>query len=413
MIDLLRIAWRNVGRNRRRSVLSALAVGFAVGVLIFSMALQKGSYADMISNVVQVRTGNVQVQHPAYWPDMDLDKKLVRPGEVLALIDGLPGVRSAAPRIQAAGLISVGNRTFGGLVQGIDPEREAMTSTLADVVRQGRFLEPDDLDGVLVGETLAKNLDIGLGDELVFLGQGADGSIAAGKLYVRGLFKTGIADLDRAMTAAHIDTVGEAFSLYGAVSEVAVLLESDRDRPAAVLALTARLAEAGRGDDAAVVEWPALMPGVEESIRMDWYSGQIIYVLLVLVVGFGIANTFLMAYLERIHEFGVLLSLGMRPGRLGLMVYAESVLLCLVGLAVGMALGVPVVQYFRHTGISFGEGAEELMAEYGMSPVIHPMLTPSVFAYAIGIVLVVSLLLALYPAVKAARLQPVEALRHR
>ena len=102
MIDLLRIAWRNVGRNRRRSVLSALAVGFAVAVLIFSMALQKGSYADMINNVVHVRTGNLQVQHPQYWPDMDLSKKLVRDDQVLHLVDALPGVRSAAPRIQAS-----------------------------------------------------------------------------------------------------------------------------------------------------------------------------------------------------------------------------------------------------------------------------------------------------------------------
>jgi ABC-type lipoprotein release transport system permease subunit len=307
----------------------------------------------------------------------------------------------------------VSNRTFGALLQGIDPARERVTSTLSEVITEGEFLAADDLDGALVGETLARNLGVQLGDELVFIGQGADGSMAAGKLYVRGLFKTGIAELDRNAAAAHIDTLGEAFSLYGAVTEIAILLDQDRDRPEAVGALNAALQGAGRNHSAEVLEWPTLMPGVEESIKMDWYSGQIIYAVLVLVVGFGIANTFLMAYLERIHEFGVLLSLGMRPRKLSFLVYAESALLTLIGVVVGVALGTPLVMWTHRTGIYFGEGTEEIMAEYGMSPLIHPILIPIIYQYSIIIVLTISLLLALYPAVKAARLKPVEALRHR
>ena len=413
MLNLLRIAWRNIGRNKRRSVLSALAVGFAVVVLIFSMALQQGSYADMIFHVVHARTGNLQVQHPAYWPDADLAKSLVRPEPILKAIEAHPQVRSAAPRIQTAALVSSGTRTFGALIQGIDPSREATTSTLADVVKKGTFLSPDDRDGVLVGQTLAKNLNVDIGEELVFLGQGADGSLAAGKLYVRGLFKTGIAELDRTATAAHIDKIGDAFSLTDAVTEIAVLLDRERDRPMVAADLRQIIDNLDRTNNAAVVEWPALMPGVEESIKLDWYSGQIIYFVLTLVVGFGIANTFLMAFLERIHEFGILLSLGMRSRTLAFMTLAESVLLTLMGIGAGLALGVPLVLYTNHTGIYFGKGTEEIMAEYGMSPVIHPILSPVVFTYAITIVLTVSILLALYPAGKAARLHPLEALQHR
>ncbi len=413
MLNLLKMAWRNVGRNKRRSILSALAVGFAVAVLIFSMALQQGSYADMIYHVAHARTGNIQVQHPDYWPDCDLAKKLVRPDEILRAIDDISVVQASAPRIQAAALISVSNRTFGALLQGIDPARERETSTLADVIQKGEFLADDDLDGALLGETLAKNLGIEIGEELVFIGQGADGSLAAGKLYVRGLFKTGIAELDRSAAAAHIDAMGEAFSLYGAVTEIAILLDRDRDRPEAVAALNGVLREQSRTKNAEVLEWPTLMPGVEESIKLDWYSGQIIYAVLVLVVGFGIANTFLMAYLERIHEFGVLLSLGMRPRKLSFLVYAESALLTFIGVAVGVVLGTPLVMWTNHTGIYFGEGSEEVMAEYGMSALIHPVLIPIVYQYSIAIVLIISLLLAAYPAFKAARLKPVEALRHR
>jgi ABC-type lipoprotein release transport system permease subunit len=413
MTHLLRIAWRNVGRNPRRSVLSALAVGFAVGILVFAMAMQQGSYADMIFNTVHARTGNLQIQHPGYWPNANLAQSLRQPEAFSDVLKDIPEVRAFAPRVQAAALLSSASRTFGALVQGIDPAREADTSTLADVVRQGAYLSPDDHDGALVGELLAKNLDVAIGDEIVFLGQGADGSLAAGKLVVRGLFKTGIAEMDRSSVAAHIEPISDAFSMRGGVTEIAVLLDRDDYRESVTARIRKGIAEKGRREDAAVVPWTTLMPGVEESIRLDWYSAQIIYLVLVFVVGFGIANTFLMAYMERIHEFGVLLSLGMKPSRLSWMVYAESCLLTLVGVAAGLIIGIPVTQYFHHHGIYFGEGTEELMAEYGMSATIHPLIKPMVLQLAVGIVLAVTLILAIYPAWKASRLLPVEAMRHR
>lgn len=413
MWDLLRIAWRNVGRNKRRSVLSALAVGFAVAVLIFAMALQQGSYADMIYNVVHARTGNLQIQHPEFWPDQFLSKHLKDPGPLLDLADALPEVVGCAPRIQTGALVSSRERTFGAIVMGIDPAREAVVSTLADVVREGRFLEDADRDGVLVGDLLARNLDVAVGDELVFIGQGADGSLAAGRLWVRGLFRTGIAEIDRNSIAAHMETIGEAYSLYGGVTEIAVLLHRDEDRDAVMAELQTGLRALGRAEDAAVLPWTVLMPGVEQSMKLDWYSGQIVYAVLVCVVGFGIANTFLMAYMERIHEFGVLLALGMRPRRLGFLVYAESVCLILLGVGVGLALGIPFTQYWHRRGISFGEGAEEIMAEYGMSAAIHPIIRPVVLELAIAIVMGVALVLAVYPAWKASRLEPVVALRER
>lgn len=411
MWSLLRLAWLNVGRNKRRSVLSALAVAFSVAVLTFSMGLQQGSYADMIYHVVHARSGNFQLQHPAYWPDMSLSKHLDDPESMLAWLETMPLVSACAPRIQTGALVSSDERTFGALVLGIDPVREAGTSTLPDVVREGAYLSDTDRDGALVGEILARNLAVSPGDEIVFLGQGADGSMAAGKLWVRGLFRTGVSEIDRNSIVAHRETVGEAYSLAGAATEIAVLLERDEDRPRAMAAVNEKLEAMGQAESVAVRPWTVLMPGVEQSIKLDWYSGQIIYLVLVCVVGFGIANTFLMAYMERIHEFGVLLALGMSPRRLGWLVYAESICLIALGVATGLAIGIPFTQYWHHRGISFGEGAEEIMAEYGMSALIHPVVRPMVVGLAVVIVSTVALILALYPAWKATRLEPVRALR--
>lgn len=405
---LVKIAARNIGRNKRRSVLTMLAIGFSFGLLLFSMALQRGSYADMIQNTVRAQTGHLQIQRAGYWPERLLSEKL-DPRGLIELAAGVPHVVGATPRVSAGALVSKGDHTFGALVLGIDPEREALVSSLNRQVRRGGFLAPDDLDGALIGELMAKNLGAGVGDEIIFMGQGADGSMAAARLNVRGIFKAGMSDLDRSLLVAHIRRVQDAFSMSGDVTGIAILLDHERSRPAAEMQIRSLLEHAQRAD-AAVLGWPELMPGVEQSMKIDWNSGLIIYAALVLVVGFGIANTFLMAFMERTHELGVMLAMGMPPQRLSWMVYVESVILLAAGLCAGLIVGVPLTFYFQRHGIDLGI-SEDLTARYIMSSVIHPLVEPMVLGWAGGIVSAVTLMVAAYPAAKAGRIRPVEAIR--
>ena len=199
--------------------------------------------------------------------------------------------------------------------------------------------------------------------------------------------------------------------MIDAVSEIAILVDNDRNRKTVAKQVGTRLLELSR-EDAVALGWPTLMPGVEQSIKFDWNTGLILYFILALVVGFGIANTFLMAFLERTHELGVLIALGMRPILISSMLYLESTLLTLSGVVLGLLVGVPFVYYFQQTGLNFGESSGDVMAEYGMSPVIYPEISWFVMEWAVGIVLSVSLFLAIYPAFKASRLNPVEALQH-
>ncbi len=409
-MNILRIAWRNIGRSKRRSLLTALAVALAVALLVFIMALQRGSYVDMIYNAVHAHSGHVQIQREGYWPDRDIAKRLSGYESILDAIAGVPHVVAFAPRVNAAALVSNDQRTFGTTLFGIDPDREAETSTLKSALRDGAYLGSNDLDGVLLGEALADNLGVGVGNEVVFIGQGADGSIAAGRLTVRGILHFGIAEMDRSTMAVHIKTVQDAYAMNGAVSEIALLLDHDKHRFMVEEEIRSRLEQEGF-DQAVVLGWPELLPGIEQAIKLDWNSGLILYGILVLVVGFGIANTFLMAFMERIHEFGVLLSLGMRPCSVSLMIYMESVLLSLVGVIIGLGIGIPVVLFFQSRGIDFGYG-EDMMSAYGISAIMHPQLQPLVLYWAVSIVFGMALLFAIYPAVKAAYLKPVEALRH-
>lgn len=401
------IAARNIGRNKRRSALTALAIGFSFGLLLFSMALQRGSYADMIQNTVRVMTGHLQIQRQGYWPERILSDHL-DPRGLIESIDA-PSIIGMAPRVSAAALISKEDRTFGALVLGIDPDREADVSSIRRSIREGSYLSPGDETGALIGDALAKNLEARPGDEIIFIGQGADGSTAAARLVVRGIFRVGMGDLDRSLLVAHIRKIQEAFSMGPGVTEIAILLDSERHRIETGNTIRATLNGLGR-NDAVVIGWPELMPGVEQSIAVDWNSGLIIFTALVIVVGLGIANTFLMAYMERIHELGVMLAMGMPPARLSRMVYLESVVLLLIGLGSGFLIGLPFTFYFQRRGLDFGV-SEDLAARYIMSAVIHPRIEPLVLGWAGGIVITVTLLVAIYPAIKAARIRPVEALR--
>jgi len=410
-MELLRLAWRNVGRNKRRSLLSILAVAFACAALMFSMSLQQGSYANAIHNAIHAHAGHFQVQRAGYFEDRDIALSLTQVSELVRLLEQQPEVVAVSPRIATSALVSAGERTFGVALYGIRPEREAAATRIEEVIVEGAYLQAGDAGGILLGEMLARNLGVEVGDEVVFLGQGADGSMAAGRLTVRGLYRFGTSSMDRSSAAAPLSSVQQAFSMSGAVTEIAVLLKTDRQRPEIVRRLRAEWSDT-RGQPIAVLGWPELMPGVEQSIQIDWVGGLLIYAVLVLVVGLGIGNTFLMAFMERIHECGVLLSLGMRPGRLSMLLYLESVLLVIVGLGLGIVVGVPLVASFNAIGISFGEAGSEVLREFGLDPVIYPQLTRSVLLWALGAVSGVSLLVAVYPASKAVRLKPVEALRH-
>jgi len=407
-VSILAIAWRNIWRNKRRSLLTLMAVAAACTLLIFMMAMQKGSYASMISNTVGAQSGHIQVQHVDYLEDGALESAVPCPGDIIAAVSNTAHVVAVAPRISAPVLASHGNHTFGALLLGVDPELEKGLSRIPHVVSTGRWLETDDREGVVLGHLLATNLSVGVGDEIVFLGQARDGSTAAARQTVRGIFEFGMDEMDRAVLVGHIGMVGETHAMEDAATAVAVLLDTDKKRGAAAAGMRAALADEA---DLAVREWPELLPGVMQTIRMDWNTGLIMYAVLVLVVAFGVANTFLMAFLERIREYGVLLSLGMGPVRMGLMAYTESVLLTLAGLVVGTGVGSAWAYWLQVHGWEFtSEG--HLTSKYGVDPVIYGELSWEVVGWAVGIVFVMTVAMAVYPAVKASRLRPVEAMRH-
>jgi len=403
------MAWRNVWRNPRRSILTMCAIVFASLLLVFMLSFQFGSYDTMINASVKIATGHIQVQAKDYLDKRDMRLVVRNSAELADILEKTPEVTSHTSRTNAFSLVSSEQRTYGVLVVGIDPPKEARVSTLKSLIRQGEYLSGSDWDQALIGKLLAKNLRVGLGDELVILGQGLDGSVAATVVKIKGIFSSGQDEFDRHTLHIPLKYFQEVYTMDGAVHEVVVLGESLKKVQEIKRRVAADITHINKDGQLVVLDWMELIPGLIQAIQMDLISGFVFYIILIVVVAFSILNTFLMAVFERTREFGVLLAVGTTPGRLAKLLMLESSAITLIGIVSGIILGSLVTWYFQVHGIVIS-GATEIMKHYGLPERIYPQLSVLSVAIGAGIVLVITLLTALYPAFKARRLRPVEAM---
>jgi ABC-type lipoprotein release transport system permease subunit len=407
----VKMAWRNVWRNPRRSILTMLAIAFASTLLVFMLSWQFGSYDTMINATVKIHTGHLQVQAKDYLERKDIRRVVTDPDELLRLLRQTPGVAAYTLRANAFVLLSSHDRTYGAMVVGIQPEGEARVSTLPELVRKGSYLTSNDQGQAIIGRLLAKNLKVDIGDELVVLGQGRDGSIAATVIHVKGIFSSGQDEFDRGSAHMTLQTFQELFDMGHTVHEVVVLCDHLDSVDTVKGILASGIRKSGREEDQVVLDWSEIMPGLMEAIKMDLVSGFIFYIILILVVAFSILNTFLMAIFERTREFGVLMAMGTGPGRLTKILLIESASMALVGTGIGIIVGSLITYYFQQHGIEIS-GASEILAQYGLPDRMHPQLSWLSASIGAGIVLVITFLTALYPALKVRRLRPVEAMTY-
>ena len=406
----VKMAWRNLWRNPRRTILTIGAIAFASLLLVFMLSFQFGSYETMINTSVKINTGHLQIQGAEYQDKKSIRLVVPEPEKMVALIDKIPQVAAHTLRAQTFSLISSDQRTYGVVVTGIDPAREAGVSRLKSLIRQGEFLSDDNSDQALVGRLLARNLRVNLGDELSVIGQGRDGSIAATVVKIKGIFSSGIDELDRATIHIPLHAFQEIYSMQGAVHAVVMITDSLADVDKVKHAIQSDLASLNLTEPLTVLDWNELMPGLRQSIEMDLISGLIFYLLLLLVVAFSILNTFLMAIFERTREFGVMMAIGTTPGRLTKVLLIESMTMTLVGVVAGIFAGSLVTIYFQTHGIDFS-GASELLSQFGITGRIYPKLSLLSAVSGPLAMMIITFFTALYPALKVRRMRPVDAMR--
>lgn len=407
----VKMAWRNIWRNTRRSLLTISAICFACIILIFMLSFQLGSYETMINASVKISTGHLQVQARGYQGKKSMRLVVSHPGEIGAICKKIPAIDAYTFRANAFSLVSSGQRSRGILVTGIDPEKEARVSTIKALIRQGRYLEQSDTNQAIVGNLLAKSLRVKPGDELTILGQGRHGSIAATVVIVKGIFSSGIDAFDRSAIQMPLKYFQAVYNMGDAVHEVIISAKSLEKVSRIKKTIQKDIDGIGRGDGLVVLDWMELMPGLLQGIEMDLGSGTIMYLILILVVAFSILNTFLMSVFERTREFGMLLAIGTTPGRLIKLLLIESMSLTMVGVVFGIIFGSLITLYFQSHGIDMSS-AGEFMKQYGIPGRLYPRLSLVSALVGPAAVFLVTFLAALFPAFKIRKLKPVEAMAH-
>ena len=398
----VRIAWRNLWRNRRRTWLTASGIAFAIFLVSVGMSFQAGSYSNMIDNATGMFLGQMQISHVDYVDDEKLEHTLLQANERLRTLRREFPLQ-VAPRVQGFALISVGERSFGGLTVGVDFAAEQEVVNFFRNVNQGEV--PDSADEVLIGATLARNLGAKVGDELVVLGTAKEGGVAAMALRISGTFKSGQAELDRTLLFAPIATVQNGFALGDEVHQFVIRVSDFNNLEQLKVALQNRL-----GDELAVRSWPEFLPELVQSIELDRISAQLMYGVILLLVTFSVVNTFLMVVFERTREFGMLLALGTRPGMIMRLVQVEALLVWVLGTAIGLVLSNIVVGWAAAVGIPLG-GLEDMMEQYFMPSRLYPAVSTASLTLSPLALLIGTQIAAALATLRIYRLQPVIALR--
>lgn len=403
----LRIAWRNVWRNPRRTTLTVAATVFAVVLVMIAVAMGAGTHEKMIEDSVRVNAGHVQVSAPDYLKKQTLEQFVLYDEALARRLASTDGVRGVAPRIVSFGLLSQSSGTRGVAVLGVDPEREGSVTTLPTRVRVGRFLALDGSREIVLGGRLAKIVKAGIGDEVLLYSVAYSLETAYELFRVVGIMKLPEANMDRSLAVISLRDAQEFFVYEGRVSEVAILAGDSDAVPALAKSLRTALGQGG----AEVHTWRESMPELEQFIVLDDAGMYVMLLILVVVVAFGILNTILMAVLERKREFGVVLALGLQPRRIFRIVYLESLMLAMVGLAIGLGIALPLILYLQANPIALTGEAAGAMELFGIEPQMTWKLKPLNPLGTIATIMGVAILAALYPALKASRGRPVDALR--
>lgn len=396
---ILTLAWRNLWRNTKRTLITISSVLFAVMLAILFFSMEQGSYERMIDSMVKYSTGYIQIQDVYYEDEPSIDNTMLFGDEIKDLLQK-HGEKIAlhVPRLQNFALVATDATTRGSMVTGIDPDLETQLHDLTEDMVDGDFLKSGD-EGLVVAEGLAGILNVGIGDTLVMLGQGFQGSTAAGKYPVQGIVDLKIPELNNNNVYMALASAQWFYAADNRLTSLIIMPENP-DK-------TNQLAETLQAEVDSewynVLTWEEMLGDLLALMQFDMAGTMVLMMILYIVIAFGLFGTILMMMLERQKEFALLFSLGMKRSLLASVCFLESIFISLSGVALGVIAAIPVVSYFYYNPIPLTGEMAEAITEYGFEPVLPFSADPSVFYNQALVVLGISVLIGLYPVYRVFR----------
>ncbi len=402
---ILKLAWRNVWRNQRRTWITASSIAFAVLFSSFFDALEKGAWDNMIDNVVNFHYGFVQIHSKGFWKDRTINKAFSVSDEMIQLEKEVPEIKAIIPRIESFALVAFFDQTIGVMMVGTDPATENRLTNLEDRLSKGSYFNHDD-KSVVVAEGVAEKLKMNLGDTLVFLSEGYHGVNAVGKYPIKGMVHFASPELNKRMVYLPLKEAQWFFGAENLVTSVALKLDNRKDIPNTLAAVSDHISL----EEYEVMDWKEMMPELVQAMEMDVSGNYIIYFILYMIISFGIFGTILMMMNERQFELGIMVAVGMQKLRLAISIWLEVILIGLLGAMGGILLAAPITYYFHEHPIRI-ESLMDTFEKFGFEPIMPASYDWHIFFNQALIVFILTLLLSIYPIRKVLKINVIKAMR--
>ena len=405
---IFKIAWRNIYRNKKRSLITITSVFAALLLIILMRALQFGFYDKLIETVVESYAGYVEIHADGFWDNQSLDNSMQVDQQLLDDIQSVEGVENIVQRPQTFSLISVGEKTKGGVINGINLSEEQKITDWNKKMVSGSFDLSDN--EIIIAKGIAEFFDISENDTLILYGQGYRGMMAAGKYPVKGIIDLKNPDLNKIGLFMTMESVRNYVSSDEISTHIIIGKEKYYDEGKIVEDLGLILS-----DDYEVMTWKETLPEIEQTITADSAGGLIMAFILYVIVVFGMFGTVLMMTEERKYEFGVLISIGMSRIRLFGIILVETIILSMVGVVLAVMVAYPISIYYNinpiDMAILMGDGAVQMIEEMGFSPMIPMSISWDIPLSHSLVIFIFSLLISIYPAIKISKLNPVKSMK--
>ncbi|MBU8893671.1 MAG: ABC transporter permease [Bacteroidales bacterium] len=399
------MAWKNLWRNKRRTLITVASIFFGVLISTIMSSLQDGTYGNMIDMSVKLSSGYLQIQHPEYQDNKSINNIFEPTDEFISEISGIKEITTVAKRLESFALLSSGPNTRGGAVIGFEPDKDNKTSNLKNWISEGDFLNSGD-KGVLLTENIAKHLKLNVNDTIILISQGYHGVTAAGKYPVKGILKFSTPQMNSLGIFMDINLAQEFYSAGGMITSLMIMVDDYTD-----VAPTARKLKNLVAYKYNVLSWQEVNPAIVQFIDSDKAGGIVMKAILYIVIGFGIFGTIIMMVAERKRELGVMIAVGMQKFKLAVILFYETILIGIVGVIAGFIASIPIILFLVDNPVELPEELAEAYLQFGFEPYMFFGTAPNVFINQALAIFIITLIISLYPVFKVKNLKVTNALR--